>query len=1047
MYHPQNQQMIVRRQTIQPVRNNKRPVWKQLWSKVEDSLDVLADLESVVQTRAQQLYASTVTRTATSMKQTTTTTRNANHKKTGTSQQQQQPVAVFDIASIQKNRYQQAQAQQADGASEEPLLSTQRFIRAGSSAPVDVQAAAAAGVSTSSSTPRAFQQLQQQHQQQQQSIRSIQSQQSPHTSDGYPSTTNTASARRQFSYENDDDNDDDKSSLLSRIVDKIPSFPTIRIPFFNQGSFQRDESLAALDIWEAKEKQERSVGSRPLWRRWFGGGKQSQQRRLTQASSRVNKDDDSPHVSLSLVQDLMERCQNGRTTTLLSKDDRQRAGAIGRRRAMLDVLALAALLVCFRELSKLSVVVPMSLSEFVTETIPTVLSSLFDGSGSNSADSWALLALAVTFLSVQTGVLLEAFTVEPLCETVTMSLDKETRCGSLFLRLYTGTPMDYQMMDRMQHAAREQVYEKIAVARLRLFVFVLLAALATMSVSAIQPLAMASVQTAIRILSLDDLRTWPIPWQGLFVSMREIGMDYASVATALLKQSLDSIADAPAKMACELGVFGVLAAAAYVPRLEKMRTAKPTLNGDEEEAEAAQLHTRLGDNLDTLGSSSVTRLCALSEVNAIESGLERWTSMLPQENDSYASISTVSFIRILIYQILAGLLLFTPIGLAYKRITPFGSVASESMSIQWNSFLDVAVVSMFAYNLLQKALSSAVFATEAESYVAAFLSMLSGAVRNRNAENQPQLNLELQATINPGAGLLVKDMWAAHTTRRAWAVRGANLECRSSEILVVFGESGAGKTRMLTTLAEAFLEPPRQAISTTRVRGVVSVCGVETNRWNKALLRRRLGLLLSNVQTVSDVSKAFSGMSIEEILEPMSVQRSPEAARNAMITALKITGLYSSLIPRLPSKLSTVITSVEEDLKPSTLRPRATLLSPTEWSKLLLTRVLAQAIYNNDNSASRGDVVDRCLVGSVLLLDDVTAYLSEAEEARLFRELRRTGSAVVIACNRWATGRFADRIVVMKDGALVEGGTHNQLLGKGPQYSLYAAQWQAMSVQ
>jgi ABC-type multidrug transport system fused ATPase/permease subunit len=51
----------------------------------------------------------------------------------------------------------------------------------------------------------------------------------------------------------------------------------------------------------------------------------------------------------------------------------------------------------------------------------------------------------------------------------------------------------------------------------------------------------------------------------------------------------------------------------------------------------------------------------------------------------------------------------------------------------------------------------------------------------------------------------------------------------------------------------------------------------------------------------------------------------------------------------------------------------------------------------------------------------------------------------VTTSNRWATGRFADRIVVMKDGAIVETGTHAELLNRGPQLSIYAAKWHAMT--
>ena len=123
------------------------------------------------------------------------------------------------------------------------------------------------------------------------------------------------------------------------------------------------------------------------------------------------------------------------------------------------------------------------------------------------------------------------------------------------------------------------------------------------------------------------------------------------------------------------------------------------------------------------------------------------------------------------------------------------------------------------------------------------------------------------------------------------------------------------------------------------------------------------------------------------------------------------------------------------------------MLSPGEWSKLILSKVLAQTIHDNDNAAASTDKVENCLIGSVLLLDDPTSLASEVDEAKILKDLRQTGAATVLATNKWATGRFADQIVVVRDGAIVESGSHNDLISRGPQQSLYAAKWYAMTAQ
>ena len=133
------------------------------------------------------------------------------------------------------------------------------------------------------------------------------------------------------------------------------------------------------------------------------------------------------------------------------------------------------------------------------------------------------------------------------------------------------------------------------------------------------------------------------------------------------------------------------------------------------------------------------------------------------------------------------------------------------------------------------------------------------------------------------------------------------------------------------------------------------------------------------------------------------------------------------------------------------MKSQGSILSPGEWTKLLLTRILAQVVHDNDNvlstSGSNGEKnLENSLIGSVLLLDDLTAWLSEVEEANVLKNLRRTGAATVFSSNKWSAGRFADRIYVVKDGAIVEGGTHDELLMRGPQQSLYAAKWHAMTM-
>ena len=139
-----------------------------------------------------------------------------------------------------------------------------------------------------------------------------------------------------------------------------------------------------------------------------------------------------------------------------------------------------------------------------------------------------------------------------------------------------------------------------------------------------------------------------------------------------------------------------------------------------------------------------------------------------------------------------------------------------------------------------------------------------------------------------------------------------------------------------------------------------------------------------------------------------------------------------------------MVSANEDELKPSPIKPQSYPLSPSEWTRILLTKTLAKLISGNENQLLSPDTVKRCMIGSILLLDDATSQMSEIDEAQFIAALRTTGVAVLLTSNRLASGRFADRIIVMDGGSIVESGTFTDLLNLGPDRSLFARQWSAM---
>ena len=75
---------------------------------------------------------------------------------------------------------------------------------------------------------------------------------------------------------------------------------------------------------------------------------------------------------------------------------------------------------------------------------------------------------------------------------------------------------------------------------------------------------------------------------------------------------------------------------------------------------------------------------------------------------------------------------------------------------------------------------------------------------------------------------------------------------------------------------------------------------------------------------------------------------------------------------------------------------------------------------------------------AILLLDEATSALDSVTEHAIFQELNKLGKTLIVIAHRLSTVVDADYIYVMKDGGLVEQGTHESLMElQGEYFTLY----------
>lgn len=221
-------------------------------------------------------------------------------------------------------------------------------------------------------------------------------------------------------------------------------------------------------------------------------------------------------------------------------------------------------------------------------------------------------------------------------------------------------------------------------------------------------------------------------------------------------------------------------------------------------------------------------------------------------------------------------------------------------------------------------------------------------------------------------------------------LKNINLEAAPGEILALVGMSGGGKTSLVNLIPRFY----------DVTEGSVRIDGTDIRDLSVKDLRREVAIvtqepILFNDTIRSNIAYGKPGASDEEILE---------AAKAAYIF---------NFIETLPKGLDTVIGEL------------GSRLSGGEKQRMCIARALIKD-------------------APVLILDEATASLdSEAERLvqKALENLMKGRTSFVIA-HRLSTIAYANRIVVLVNGRIVEEGGHEELLEKkGEYYHLYQMQF------
>ncbi|MFH1941978.1 MAG: ABC transporter ATP-binding protein [bacterium] len=223
-----------------------------------------------------------------------------------------------------------------------------------------------------------------------------------------------------------------------------------------------------------------------------------------------------------------------------------------------------------------------------------------------------------------------------------------------------------------------------------------------------------------------------------------------------------------------------------------------------------------------------------------------------------------------------------------------------------------------------------------------------------------------------------------------WVLRDISFAIEPGEVVALVGPSGAGKST-LADLLPRFYEP---------LRGSITVDGIDIRSIKLQSLRSLMGIVTQEIILFNDTVRNNIAYGLKDIPDEQIVAAAQAANAHEFIM-------------RMPDRYDTFIGD------------RGVKLSGGQRQRISIAR----AILKNP---------------PILIFDEATSSLdteSELQVQAAIDNLMRNRTTLVIA-HRLSTVQNADRIVVMKDGRIVQMGTHRELIEQDGVYrTLYQLQF------
>jgi subfamily B ATP-binding cassette protein MsbA len=237
-----------------------------------------------------------------------------------------------------------------------------------------------------------------------------------------------------------------------------------------------------------------------------------------------------------------------------------------------------------------------------------------------------------------------------------------------------------------------------------------------------------------------------------------------------------------------------------------------------------------------------------------------------------------------------------------------------------------------------------------------------------------------------------RDVWFRYNEADDWVLRNISLEARCGEIIALVGQSGGGKTTLVSLI------PRFYDVS----RGAVCIDGIDI----RSLLLRDL---LSQIALVDQETFLFNDTIINNI------RYGKTAATDAEVEVAARAAFAHDFIEEMPDGYATNIGD------------RGVRLSGGQRQRISIARAILKD-------------------APILILDEATSALDTESEQMVQNALNNlmANRTTFVIAHRLSTILHADKIVVLENGEIVQSGRHGELLARGGVYKkLYDMQFQS----